>query len=358
MNNIVNLEELESLSKNEIILKSINSKSTFKKQDLNGRKIELYKIVDAQLGGSNIYYPNLLIKSFYDDSIINPYQEQIMSLSNAKKSGNVNIVFNNKIDSKIDTPVFFFIYNSDNYYHFLFDTLPYLILYMKIKKKFLGLKLLVNYSNPNSNSFYRFFLEFLDLLEIDSTDILIGNSKTIYKSVYLSSSLTHGINSNVEPRKEVYDFYKNLVIKVKGEYNFETPDKFYISRRTWINKDDSNIGTNYTQRRILLNEDELVRSLELIGIKEVFVENLTTIEKILYFSNAKVIVGAIGGGIANVLFSPSNTSVFCIVSPTFFDINERFKFSLNKTDIIYFNDSAHQEKGGLKSICGFKQKKG
>ena len=229
MNNIVNLEELESLSKNEIILNSINSKSTFKKQDLNGRKIELYKIVDAQLGGSNIYYPNLLIKSFYDDSIINPYQEQIMSLSNAKKSGNVNIVFNNKIDSKIDTPVFFFIYNSDNYYHFLYDCLPYLILYLELRKEIFDLQLLVNYSNPGRNTFYRFFLEFLDLLEIDSTQLLLANTYTIYETIYLSSSLTHGIDSNIEPRKEVYDFLKNLVLKVKGKFNLETPEKFYIT---------------------------------------------------------------------------------------------------------------------------------
>jgi hypothetical protein len=90
----------------------------------------------------------------------------------------------------------------------------------------------------------------------------------------------------------------------------------------------------------------------------VFLENLTTIEKILYFSNAKLIVGAIGGGIANVLFSPVNTKVVCIVSPTFFDINERFKHSLSKTNIIYFNDTDHQEKGVLKKYMRVQTKNG
>ena len=108
----------------------------------------------------------------------------------------------------------------------------------------------------------------------------------------------------------------------------------------------------------MINEDQLVESLKCIGIKEVFLENLSTIEKILYFSNAKLIIGAIGGGIANVLFSPSNTKVFCIVSPTFFEINGRFKYSLNKTNIIYFNETSHQMKGVLKKYMRVQTKNG
>ena len=358
MNKILKIEELKVTRLKDIINKSLNSKSTFKRQDINGRKIELYKIVEAELGGSNLYYPNVLIKSYHDDTIINPYQERIMSLSNAIKINTENIEFKKEITCKINSPVYFFIYNSDNYYHFLYDTLPYLILFMELKKKIPNLKLLVNYSNPGRITFYRFFLEFLELLGIDSKHILIANSKTIYKSIYVSSSLTHGIDSNTEPRKEVYDFYKKISIKIKRKYNLETPESFYISRRTWINKDDTNIGTNYTQRRILINEDQLVESLKCIGIKEVFLENLSTIEKILYFSNAKLIIGAIGGGIANVLFSPSNTKVFCIVSPTFFEINGRFKYSLNKTNIIYFNETSHQMKGVLKKYMRVQTKNG
>lgn len=358
MNKIIKIDEFNSVSKNEILSKSKNAKSTIKLEDLNSRKIELYKIVETQLGGSNIYYPNLLIKSFDDDTIIDPYQEKVMSLSNALKVNNENVEFNKEHNYKINYPVFFFIYNSDNYYHFLYDSLPYLILYLELKKEISDLQLLVNYSNPGRNTFYRFFLEFLDLLEIDSTQLLLANTYTIYETIYISSSLTHGIDSNIEPRKEVYDFFKNLVNKVKGKFNLETPEKFYISRRTWINNDDTNIGTNYTQRRILINEDQLVEALKQHGIKEVFLENLTTIEKILYFSNAKLIVGAIGGGIANVLFSSVNTKVVCIVSPTFFDINERFKHSLSKTNIIYFNDTDHQEKGLLKKYMRVQTKNG
>ena len=88
MNKIIKIDEFNNVSKNEILLTSKNVKSTIKIEDLNSRKIELYKIVQAQLGGSNIFYPNLLIKSFDDDTIIDPYQERVLSLSNALKVNN------------------------------------------------------------------------------------------------------------------------------------------------------------------------------------------------------------------------------------------------------------------------------
>ena len=357
MKKSIKIDTFPNLNKSEILKKEKNSKWIFKKEDVNGRKIELYKVIDAQLGGKNIYYPNVLIKSFNSDMIVDPYQEKIMSLAKAKKKVET-IKFEENLIAEMAEPVFFFIYNSDNYYHFLYDTLPYLILYKDIKIEIPSLKLLVNYSMPGKNTFYRFFYEFLELLGILPNDLLIVNGNTIYKTIYISSSLTHGINSNIEPRKEVYGLYNKLVKKVKEKYNLETPDKFYISRRTWINKDDSNIGTNYTQRRKMINEDQLVASLKKLNIVEIFVENLTTIEKIVLFNNASVIIGAIGGGIANTLFSKSNTKVFCIVSPTFFDINERFKFSLNKTDLVYFNETAHTEKRKLKKHMRVETKKG
>ena len=189
MNKILKIEELKVTRLKDIINKSLNSKSTFKRQDINGRKIELYKIVEAELGGSNLYYPNVLIKSYHDDTIINPYQERIMSLSNAIKINTENIEFKKEITCKINSPVYFFIYNSDNYYHFLYDTLPYLILFMELKKKIPNLKLLVNYSNPGRITFYRFFLEFLELLGIDSKHILIANLQ-----IYLCLIITNPWN--------------------------------------------------------------------------------------------------------------------------------------------------------------------
>jgi hypothetical protein len=136
-------------------------------------------------------------------------------------------------------------------------------------------------------------------------------------------------------------------------------EKIYVSRRTWINKDVSNIGTNYTTRRKMMNEDDLVAELEARGIREVFTENLTIDEKIQLFSRAKMVVGSIGGGMANLLFSPSTTKSICLVTPHFLTINYRFKFSMEHTDITYFNDiQTFTEDNEIPLYCRVKMKGG
>jgi hypothetical protein len=88
----------------------------------------------------------------------------------------------------------------------------------------------------------------------------------------------------------------------------------------------------------MINEDELVEKLEKKGFVEIFAEKLNTDEKIYLFSRAKEIIGSIGGGMANLLFSSRNTKSTVIVSPYFLDINYRFKYSMEHTNITYFNN--------------------
>jgi capsular polysaccharide biosynthesis protein len=235
-----------------------------------------------------------------------------------------------------ENPVFFFIYNFDNYYHFLYDTLPYLYTYLYLKKKIPNIKLLINYPNKFKKEFYRFNKEFLEKIVNINNDLLIHEENNIYSKIYISSSLTHGGYSNNPPRSEIYKIYD--IIKSKVKLEITTPEYIYISRRTWINNDSTNIGTDYTNRRKMMNEHLLVEELIKLGFKEVFAENLSTDEKIKYFSNAKIIIGSIGGGMANLLFSNNNTKSIVLVTPYFLNINYRFKFSMESSDIIYFDD--------------------
>jgi hypothetical protein len=172
-------------------------------------------------------------------------------------------------------------------------------------------------------------------------DIVIVEDDVIYKKVYSSTSYTHDIDSNLPPRNEVYKFFNEIVENVKYKFTKDTPKKIYISRRSWIHNDTSNIGTNYTLRRKMVNEDELVEILNEDGYVEVFTENLTTFEKLNLFYNATNIIGAIGGGICNVLFSKPETLLLTIVSPTFLDVNGRFRYSLDNVNTKYFLDTNH-----------------
>jgi len=328
-------------------------KQLFEK-DENGREISIYKLNNCFATGLSLYYPNVLLQE--NNSLVLPLLERTMSLGTGTIYERSGMIFtpkkNNDTKTIENTPLFFFIYNTDNYFHFLYDTLPYLISYMDLKKTIPDLKLLMQYPNEQRRTFYPFVIELLELIDIHKDDIIIVNSNTNYNEVYISTSYTHDFDSNLPPRKEIYDFYKLFVEKVTQKHaqsqgqeqaQKETPEKIYVSRRTWIHNDFNNIGTNYTMKRRMVNEDEYVDYLVQNGYTEVFTEKLTTIEKILYFSNATHVIGAIGGGISNVLFSPKTTKLEAIVSPTFLDVNKRFKYSLDCVDVYYNINTSHVE---------------
>jgi hypothetical protein len=339
-----------------ISFKNINFKELFEKDDTQ-RNIGYSLFTNVILTGRNLYYTNVLLYS--NNILISPYDEKIMSLNKDSFYDNnkYDFSFKNNQNNLIEEPVFFFIYNFDNYYHFLYDTLPYLYTYLELKKNMHNLKILVNYPNKDKKDFYKFNKEFLEKI-IDLNDLIIHNENNKYEKMYISTSLTHGGYSNNPPRKEIFNIYtliKNNINYQNIDEKYNNLDKVYISRRTWINNDNSNIGTDYTSRRKMINEDELVKNLTRLGYSEIFAENLNTDEKIYLFSNTDIIIGSIGGGMANLLFSTKNTKSIVIATPFFLDINYRFKYSMEHTDINYIYDAhTYLEENKIPLYCRVK----
>lgn len=334
------------------IFKTLKIYKKIFKKDENDREINIYHMKDCLAKGINLNYPNVLL--YNADNLILPLLEKTMSLRESyyqKNDMKFNIK-NKRIENNYKEPLFFFCYNVNNYYHFLYDTLPYLISYLELKKEIKNLKLLTN------NFKYRFVLEFLKLLCIEKEDLIIIKDNIIYENIYISTSYTHDIDSNLPPRKEIFDFYEMLIEKAKEKNNKDIKlyDKIYISRRTHIHNKLDNIGTNYTTRRKLVNEDQLVKKLIKKGYQEIFTENLTTIEKILLFNSAKNICGCIGGGIANVVFCKKEANLEAIISPGFLDINKRFKYCLDWVKVNYNFNTEHFEKGEFKKYMRIKYK--
>jgi hypothetical protein len=332
----------------------LNNLTPFKtlfESDNNGREINIYKLHNVQFYENNIFYPNVILRSEKND--INPIKEMVLSLKELDFSlHNKSMLEIKDRDSK---PYFFFIYNTDNYYHFVYDTLPYLITFFELKKEIPDLQLLMNYPNYQKFEHYKFVIEFLYILSINKDDITIVNPSIVYDNIYVSNSYTHDGKSNIKPRNEVYKFYNSIVNFITNDNKKEKlPTKIYISRRTWINKDTSNIGTNYTTKRKLLNEDEIVDYLKTKGFVEVFTENLSTHEKILLFNNAEHVIGPIGGGLCNTLFSNKKTKLTVLNSPTFFDINYRFLFSFENVNYEILDISEHTEKSKIKKFMRVK----
>jgi capsular polysaccharide biosynthesis protein len=327
--------------------------SIIKDKDDTERDIGYSCIENCVIIGRNSFYPNVLI--YDNNNLYSPYDEKVMSLNkdsfydnNIYELENKNIK-EDKYKERKDEDVFFLIYNFDNYYHYLYDTLSYLYAYLELKKEKPELKLLINYPNKYKKEFYKFNEEILEKF-VDRKDWLIHDDKYIYKRIFISSSLTHGGYSNNPPRKEIYELYNSL--KNKLIMNKEMPKLVYISRRTWINNDKSNIGTDYTTRRKMMNEDLLVEELTKLGFTEIFAENLTTDDKINLFSKAEIVIGSIGGGMANLLFSDKLVKSIVLVTPYFLDINYRFKYSMEGSDIQYFNDvETYKEGNNIPLYC-------
>jgi len=328
-------------------------KNLFQK-DENNREINIYHFSNTSITGHSLYYPNCLLYS--ENNLYLPLLEKTMSLNMGTIYEKQNMIYDYipKGCIKLKGNFFFFIYNTDNYFHFLYDTLPYLISYFELKKELPDLKLLMQYPNPQKNNHYPFVIEMLELLGITNTNIEIVDPEYQYENVFVSTSYTHDSDSNLPPRKEIYHFYQSISKKVLGIYKNPTPKKLYISRRTHLHNDFSNIGTNYTQRRKLVNENELVDKLIKENYLEVFTECLSTIEKIAYFANATHVVGCIGGGISNVLFSNPTTKLIAIISPTFLEVNKRFKYSLDCVEVFYDKNTEHIENTDFKKYMRVK----
>ena len=312
------------------------------KKDKNGRVINLYNLGECQFNTDKTFYPDVSIYSYKNKKHFNPINEIVLSLEKQSIKKNTNLTVKKYKYDELN-PVFYFIYNTENYFHFIYDTLPYLITFKKLKDTTPDIKLLVNYPNQQTKHIYKFVLEFLSLVGINLEDLIFVNDETVYKNIFISSSYTHDENSNLPPREEVYGFFRFIVNSNLSHFKNGTPKKIYISRRSWIHNDYSNIGTNYTAKRKMCNEDELVNLLEKMGYVEIFTENLNTIEKLNLFFNAESVIGAIGGGLCNVLFSKKDTKLLTIVSPTFLDVNHRFKYSLDGVSNNYFYNTTHTE---------------
>lgn len=360
-------------------LNEIPNKWEYLSMDTNGRSIWIHSLKECKFTGHNLYYPNVLIYSQMEDKLYLPYNERTMSMKTStiyEKNG-MEFKYNKqnileKGYEKIVENGFFFVYNTDNYYHFIYDTLPFLITYKHLKSTIPDLKLIMNYPNPDKKEFYKFILETLEIFNLENEIVIIGNENENVNSngncnikcnnLYISTSYTHDIDSNLPPRCEIYNFYKNMVDIVMNNNDVNSikniPKKLYISRRTWIHNDMSNIGTNYTTRRKMENENELVAKLIKEGYFEIFTENMSMRDKIIYFNNATHIVGAIGGGICNVLFSKSDANLIALISPTFLDVNKRFKYSLECVNVNYYDKCYHTENAKFKKYMRVRNKEG
>lgn len=280
------------------------------------------------LTGTTLEYPNVLL--YMEDQLVQPVHEMTMSTQTTTELEEYDPKMPELIYTKRGT-YFFFVYNTENYFHFLYDSLPILLDFLKLRG---DARLLMS---PQSLK-YPFVHDCLQLLGIPAHAVEYASYGFRYERVIVANSYTHDGRSNDPPHPDIWNLYDRMKTAAYRT-PVRTPKKFYVSRRSWVHGDTSNLGTNYTTRRKILVEDELVKELKSKGYEEVFCEKLTMAEKIQYFANATHIVGAIGGGMCNLVFSPPECTVVSINSPEFDTINARFLYTMRHTNLTQFKDT-------------------
>jgi hypothetical protein len=177
---------------------------------------------------------------------------------------------------------------SNNYYHWMYETIP------KIH--------LLEQSRIGTNSFIlkgenlSFQSETLSYLNIRKENII-----NTYDNFHIEAENLVVPSQPLWPTKWAYDFLRNIFLKEFTNPNF-TPKRIYISR-------------NKTRR--ILNEDQLIDLISKYGFIKFELENMSVVEQVKLFSGAEFIIAPHGAGLTNLTFSIPGTKVLEIFPPTF-----------------------------------------
>ena len=196
---------------------------------------------------------------------------------------------------------------KDNYYHWLIDVLPRIIILEKELNKFTNLNLLV----PDFNNSYQ--KESLDcFFKKKKTNFISLNKNKFskFKKITLCSN-----NENYE----YFNFY--LLSKLKKRVLIKANEKkiFFNNefQKIYISRSDSRNERSFKQNHEI--EEFLVKK----GFKIVVLSEFSFLEKAMIFNKAKVILGLHGAGLANILFSKKKTKIIEITSPKWPDMFEK-----------------------------------
>ena len=174
---------------------------------------------------------------------------------------------------------------GENYWHYIFDIIPRLMI--MLKRGFKG-KFLIN------NTWCA--RTFMDLLKIPADRIIINeNGKIIHASkVYLFSEM-YGIELHGPLLEDTRNFLIEQAEKNYGPLKDEKyPKRIYVPR---------------VARRKIINEQEIIDLLKHYGFEIMIPEKCSVHQQMKYFYNADIIVTPHGANCANLLFTQEGASM-------------------------------------------------
>ena len=214
-----------------------------------------------------------------------------------------NIVFKKgtpRIKTKINGTVFSLLTGgagNSNYCHWLFDVLP-------------RFKILENQYNFNDIDYFlfpdtkeRFQKETLDLLNIPKSKIL---SSKDFRHIEAKQIITvdHPYVLKNNPTAEIQNI-PSWILKYLNEKFIPKYKEIKLPKKIYIDRKDSK--SNHRHLRKIINEKEVKNYLIKKGFSIIALSELSFLDQINLFSNAKQIIGLHGAGFANLVFCKPET---------------------------------------------------
>ncbi|MDX2109029.1 MAG: glycosyltransferase 61 family protein [Verrucomicrobiota bacterium] len=183
-----------------------------------------------------------------------------------------------------------YIGGRNNYFHFVTDFLPNLVA-LRMLPDLLQMPMVFW-------SVSRYIAEFLDILGFGTKNTIVLDD--LYKEgpgFYKFSDITMASPVPLPVGLAmVRDTFRNP--------NAKSPARIYIGRKQ---------GQSVRSIR-MINQNEVSRVLELLGFQTVFLENISVLEQINLFSNAKLIISQHGAGLTNCVFAPPKAVIVELMS--------------------------------------------
>jgi hypothetical protein len=191
---------------------------------------------------------------------------------------------------------------SDNYYHWIFDVLGKLLLFIE---------------NPKHNTFQmdRYLVLNLSKYPFKRQSLLhLGFSENQLIDVTQYSHflcekllLADRPHPHLFPELDVITALRGAFLPKKITDNTMTDAlrRIYISR------------SKISNRRIV-NETEVILRLEKLGFKEVILESMNFLDQVELFRNAEVVIAPHGASLSNLVFCNPGTQVFELFEPEYF----------------------------------------
>jgi len=186
---------------------------------------------------------------------------------------------NSKI--KIDSGVWVINNKSENYFHWMTESLTRVLSFQKLNKKATILL-------PDNFKSLEFASKTLDILDVDYK---IYSNKSLVKVRDLS------LTSHTAPAG---NYNSKIILELHHKLN--KGSKSVSGKRLWFSRKISG-------RRLLINEEEIMSMLEDYGIEIIYPEKLTYQEQVEAYRKAEFIGGTSGAALANILYMEKNNKV-------------------------------------------------